>query len=395
MSLQTDFFSSRLAKHYSHFDVENRLLFTGHSHQAWPDVALEGLIEAFDVAARKVDTKWDVVFEKIDVMRDYLKRYYDDPHGKYTHAENTHNLIVRWLSALDLKSKPKIIATDGEFYSLFRQLVRLKEENVHIEFISALPLSGCSERIKDAIDEMTSAVFVSRVYFETGLINNELKEIADVCRSFGVPLMIDDYHGTNVVPISIRDMGLEDCYILIGGYKYLQWGEGNCFLRYPEECTLRPVITGWFASFSSLKGPRDSRKVQYDDGNMLFSGATFDGTSAFRGAAVVEFFDSEKITPKQLNKLYNEQTAYFKWLFIRKQFDTNTIDLVHQYPITNNGGFISLKSQKAGIYHDELKDKGVLTDYRGDIIRFGMAPYLTGRQIESALEIFEEIIQYV
>jgi kynureninase len=31
-----------LARHYSRFGVERRLLLTGHSHQAWPDVALEG-----------------------------------------------------------------------------------------------------------------------------------------------------------------------------------------------------------------------------------------------------------------------------------------------------------------------------------------------------------------
>jgi len=73
MSLSTDLFSRSLARHYSHFDVENRLLFTGHSHQAWPDAALEGLIESFDAAARAVDTKWDIVFEKVDIMRQYLK----------------------------------------------------------------------------------------------------------------------------------------------------------------------------------------------------------------------------------------------------------------------------------------------------------------------------------
>ena len=31
-----------LAAFYSHFDVQTRLLLTGHSHQAWPDVALDG-----------------------------------------------------------------------------------------------------------------------------------------------------------------------------------------------------------------------------------------------------------------------------------------------------------------------------------------------------------------
>ena len=40
-----------LARHYGRFDVANRLLLTGHSHQAWPDVALHGQIEAFTDAA--------------------------------------------------------------------------------------------------------------------------------------------------------------------------------------------------------------------------------------------------------------------------------------------------------------------------------------------------------
>ena len=99
--------------------------------------------------------------------------------------------------------------------------------------------------IQNNLDNKTSAVMISRVYFQSGLINPHLRDIAKICREHGVPLVIDDYHGTNVVPLSIRDEGLEDTFILIGGYKYLQWGEANCFLRFPKDCTLRPVITGW------------------------------------------------------------------------------------------------------------------------------------------------------
>ena len=44
--------SPTAAPHYSRFRVAERLLLTGHSHQAWPDVALEGQVEAFDDAAR-------------------------------------------------------------------------------------------------------------------------------------------------------------------------------------------------------------------------------------------------------------------------------------------------------------------------------------------------------
>jgi len=392
MSIVTDLFSSRLAKHYTRFNVSNRLLFTGHSHQAWPDVALEGIVEAFDVAATKVDTKWDDVFEKIAVMSDYLKKYYDDPNGNYTHSESTHHLIVRWLSGLDLRNKPKIVTTDTEFYSLYRQLTRLSQEGIEIVYVSALPLQGFTQRLEAAMDQRTAAVMISRVYFEHSLINHELSAVAASCRSHGIPLMIDDYHGTNVVPLSVRVAGLEDTFILIGGYKYLQWGEGNCFLRSPDGCTMRPVITGWLASFSSLKQPRSS-VVDYDDGAWRFYGATFDGVSAFRGAAVTRFFDREGLSSGILHKLYAEHVAYMKHRFLALDLDPKEIRLAHDYDLRSNGGFLALRSARALELFSSLKDAGVLTDCRGEVLRFGSAPYMVSSQIDQAFSILANIVK--
>ncbi len=392
MSLVTDIFSTRLAAHYTKFDVANRLLFTGHSHQAWPDVALDGLIEAFDVASTRVDTKWDVVFDKIGIMSEYLKQFYDDPNGHYTHSENTHHLIVRWLSALDLRSKPRIITTDTEFYSLYRQLCRLEEEGIEIVYVPALPLEGFAARLEAELTDKTAAVMLSRVYFEHSLINTELPIVAKLCKDHQIPLMIDDYHGTNVVPLSIRDTGLEEAFILIGGYKYMQWGEGNCFLRSPMDCDMRPIVTGWFSAFSSLKQPR-SKIVQYDHGAWRFYGATFDGTSAFRGAAVTSFFNREGLTPKLLQKLYSEHVAYMKFAFLNLDLDPKMIRLAHNYDLRYNAGFLALRSPIAIQLFEALKADGVLTDCRGEILRFGSAPYMTSRQIDQAFEILAKIVK--
>ena len=43
--------AERLKPHYSRFRVAERLLLTGHSHQAWPDVGFEGVVEAWEDAA--------------------------------------------------------------------------------------------------------------------------------------------------------------------------------------------------------------------------------------------------------------------------------------------------------------------------------------------------------
>ena len=391
---EIDKLATRLAPHYSHFDVSNRLLFSGHSHQAWPDVALEGLQESFHVAAEQVDTKWDTAFDKTEILRNYLRNFYDDPNGYYCLAENTHLLLVSWLSGYDLKNKPKIITTDGEFHSMFRQLHRLKEEGLKVEMVDAESEEIVSN-ISQKIDRETAAIMLSRVYFETGLINQHIPEIADIARANDIPLLIDDYHGTNVAPISLTDNNLEDVFMLIGGYKYLQWGEGNCFLRFPKDCELRPAITGWFASFSTLDKPRDDSPVQYDKGNQRFATGTHDPASQFRAAKVVEFFEEQGLTPDVLQTQYRSQVGLLRKLFQNQHFDPQVIKLRHTKPLDQNGGFLALQSPKAREIRASLLEKEVFTDARGDILRMGPAPYTTTAQIEQAIHALAESVEEI
>jgi selenocysteine lyase/cysteine desulfurase len=376
----------RLRPHYSHFRLDDRLLFTGHSHQAWPDVALEGQAEYFHVSADLVDKKWDKAFEKAEILRNYLRNYYDDPEGLYCLEENTHVLFVSWLSSLDLKNKPRIITTDAEFHSLFRQLHRLEEEGVEVVYVDQHPDEDFAGRVAAEMDDKTAAVMLSRVYFQSSLINTHLSEIAAEARKKGIPVMIDDYHGTNVVPLSIKEAGLEDCFILIGGYKYLQWGEGNCFLRFPRNCDYRPVITGWFASFSTLDKPRSDAPTHYDEGDQRFATGTYDSSSQFRAARVATFFEEQGLTPQVLRDQYLAQVSLLRELFLSKNYDPELIRLTHNEKPEMNGGFLSLTSPKARELRADLLEKEVFTDARDSIIRFGPAPYITEQEIEKAMD---------
>lgn len=390
-----DTLANKLAPHYSHFKVSKRLLFTGHSHQAWPDNALEGLTEYFQTCAEFVDKKWEMAFEKVEVLRTYLREYYDDPNGYYTRGENTHVLLVSWLSALNLRKKRKIVTTDSEFHSLFRQLQRLKEEGIEVVYVPALPGHSIAERISEHLDDETAAVVLSRVYFETSLINQQLTEIAETVRKKNIPFLVDDYHGTNTVPLSIRKEHLEDVFFLMGGYKYLQWGEGNCFLRFPQDCEMRPVITGWFASFSTMEEPRNDKPVSYEDNNLRFAGATFEPASAFRAAKVVQFFHKHKLTPAILRQQYVAQVGLLRELFKEKDFKKSVITLAHQEPLTSNGGFLSLKSPYAQKIQKELMSKKIYTDARGEYLRLGPAPYISSEQIEQVMDELEKTVKSV
>lgn len=387
-----DSLAQQLTPYYSHFKVSERLLFTGHSHQAWPDVALEGQKEYFFDSAGYVDKKWELAEQKTEILRNYLRGFYDDPDGFYCREESTHILFVSWLSSLDLRNKPKIISTDSEFHSLFRQLRRLQEEGLEVTWVPADPDESFANRIIEEMDDYTSAIMLSRVYFETSLINSHLTQIAQAAKTHNIPMLIDDYHGTNVVPLSVRKEGLEHCFILTGGYKYLQWGEGNCFLRFPKDCEYRPAITGWFASFSSLDKPRSNAQVEYDYSNQRFASATYDPSSQYRAAKVVEFFKEKGLTPEVLRSQYIQKIELLKNHFLDKKFNPETIRLTHDRPLEENGGFLSFTSPYAREIQAKLLENNVFTDARGQILRFGPAPYTTSGQIENAIIQLNEIL---
>jgi kynureninase len=69
----------------------------------------------------------------------------------------------------------------------------------------------------------------------------------------GAELLVDAYHALGPVPFDVPALGLEAAWVVGGGYKYLQLGEGNCFLRVPAQGDrMRPVVTGWYAEFAAL-----------------------------------------------------------------------------------------------------------------------------------------------
>ncbi len=392
---EIDSLALSLQPHYSHFNVANRLLFTGHSHQAWPDAAFEGINEYMRMVSEKVDLKWESAFEKTEILRTYLRSYYDDPHGLYCREQNTHILLVAWLSSLDLKNKPKILTTDAEFQSMYRQLRRLEEEGLEVKRLFHQPDEILLDGIKQELDNQTAAVMLSRIYYKSAGINHLLPDIADYCLSRKVPLLIDDYHGTNVLPLSLRQNGMEHVYLLVGGYKYLQWGEANCFLRFPTDCNLRPAITGWFAAFDSLADERSGNRIEYDKSDQRFATGTYDPVAQFRAAKVVDFFQRQGLSPTILATQYRLQIDLLRKLFYEKNFNPDKIRLTLSDPTYKTGGFLSMTSPYARIIRTDLIKKGIHTDARGSVLRIGPAPYTTENQCVTVIEELKESVQKI
>ena len=376
-----------LADHYRRFGVAERLLLTGHSHQAWPDRGFEAQAQAWLDAARFVDEKWEHAFARAERVRLGFSRLLDDEDGYIALAPNTHELVVRFLSALPLRERPRLVTTDGEFHTIRRQLDRLAEEGIELVRVPEAPLEGLVERLGRAVNDRTAALLVSAVFFDSGRIAPRLADVAEQCRRHGASLLVDVYHALNVVPFSLLKEGLLDAFVVGGGYKYCQLGEGNCFLRFPAATTLRPVITGWFSEFSALTEKQRAGQVPYGEGGDRFAGATYDPASHYRAAAVFDFHDEVGLTPELLREVSQHQIGVLARSFEALDADPAVIRRDQTVPLNQIGGFLALEAPAAGALSAALHREGVFTDSRGNNLRLGPAPYLSDRQLTDAMAI--------
>ncbi len=381
-----------LSAHYRRFRVADRLLLTGHSHQAWPDVGFEAQQRAWLDAAEYVDDKWAVAAEQAARVREGFARLLNDSAPNIALGQNTHELVTRWLSALPWRHRRRVITTDGEFHTIRRQMDRFAEEGLEVVKIAARPADDLADRLAHAVDERTAAVLVSSVLFQTAEIVPGLNRLAAACARLGAELLVDAYHHLNVVPFDVEAMGLASAFITGGGYKYCQLGEGNCFLRVPPACTMRPVLTGWFAEFSVRDRSTDGGGVAYAAGAEAFAGATYDPTSHYRAAAVFAFHGEQDLTPQRLRTMSRHQVA-----ILASEFDALGIDParahVEPVPDDSRAGFLAIRMADAGSIVRTLRERGVFVDARGDVLRAGPAPYLSDEQLRRAIAALGDVLR--
>ena len=401
------FASVGLASHYSRFRVANRLLLTGHSHQAWPDVAFDAQQKAWLDAAALVDEKWERAATVANEVRSGWRRLLNDPSGDIALGANTHELVVRLLSAVlpmfgtahvlhpngptsptspnptspTRPTRPtRLVTTDGEFHTIRRLLDRLAEEGVPVIKVAAQPAETLSERLAATVDVSTACVMVSSVLFESAEIVPDLKLVADACALHGAVLLVDAYHHLNVVPFNLEAMGLSEAFVVGGGYKYCQLGEGNCFLRVPPGLELRPVLTGWFSEFAELADAAHAGEVRYGKGAARFAGATYDPTSHYRAAAVFAFHQRMGMTPERLRAVNQHQVA-----MLIKRFEALDVNpaVAALIPVQSDrrAGFLAIRAPQAAALVLRLRARGLYADSRGDILRLGPAPYISDQQL--------------
>jgi kynureninase len=374
-----------LRPHFSRFlsAAPARMHFAAHSHHPWPDATRDAQLAAWDTAARLMDDKWGEILGA--VLRDCqaavaARLSLPDP-ATLVFAPNTHEFLLRILSALPAGRPPRVLATDAEFHSFSRQMARLEEERLaEVTRIPADPGPDCVARLIEAARRGAyDLIWVSEVFFSSGYANDGLDALAEAAGD--AVLVVDGYHGFMARPVDWSRLASRAFY-LAGGYKYAMAGEGCCFLHCPPGWLPRPRNTGWYAAFGALAGPQGG--VAYAGDGWRFMGATFDPTALFRLRAALSWASEVGATPDAIHA---------HALRLQERFVTGLAGtgleparLVVPLSEARRGNFLTFSLPDAEGWQARLSQAGIVTDRRGDRLRFGFGCYQTDAEVDALLE---------
>jgi selenocysteine lyase/cysteine desulfurase len=366
-----------------------RIHLAAHSHHFWPDAACRGHRRALEDAARLADKKWETVFGELmpRVHRGIAAVLALPDPATIAVAPNTHDFVRRLLSALPAGVVPRFLTSDSEFHSFTRQIARLEEDGlVTVERIAAEPFASFPERFASAARRGGhDLVYVSQVFFNSAATSGSLDDIAGAVRDTNALVVFDGYHGFMALPTTLAASAGRTFY-LAGGYKYAMAGEGVCFMHCPPGFAPRPRDTGWFAAFGALGGKGDS-SVAYGPDGSRFMGATFDPTGLYRLAGVFDWMDEIGLNVDAIHAhVLALQDLFLAAVARAKVRPLGEARLVT--PVASGvarGHFLTFELAGAQALHERLARANIVTDVRGERIRFGFGCYHTADEIDATV----------
>lgn len=366
-----------------------RLHFAAHSHHYWPDVAFEAQRRCWEDAARLADRKWELIFgEVIPRAQAGIAGILglSDP-AAIAFGPNTHGFLLRLLSCLPQDRAVRVLTSDGEFHSFERQLRRLEElGRAEVSRIPTEPFESFTPRFTQAVAEGGhDLVYLSQVFYNSGYAVPDLAGIVAAVPEREALVVIDGYHGFLARPTDLS--AIEDrAFYLSGGYKYAMAGEGVCFLHCPPGQAERPPDTGWYAAFGALTAVAGDQ-VPYGSDGSRFLGATFDPVGIYRLAAVLDWLQDQGLTAAAIHDhALALQTAFAAALPGLAIPDLTEENLVVPLSEPSRGNFLTFRTPQAGALHETLLARNVITDHRGDRLRFGFGIYQDEADIEALVE---------
>ena len=155
-----------------------------------------------------------------------------------------------------LQDGDHVVTTSMEHNSVLRPLKVLEEKGITHTIVKGDRQGKVSAgKIKDALKETTRLIVVTGASNVTGT-KMPIKEISEIAREKGIPILVDGAQCIGKVPLNIASLGIS--YYAFPGHKGLMGPPGTGGLYVADGAALRPLLYGGTGTMSqNVKQPLD------------------------------------------------------------------------------------------------------------------------------------------
>lgn len=288
-------------------------------------------------------------------------------------------------SCLDLQARPKVVLSEMDFPTNHYVWRAQETRGAKLDIVSSPDrISLDPEEVASRIDEQTSIVNVNRVLFESSWIV-DLDPIVAAARARGALVVVDDFHGSGIVPLDVHAAGID--LLVTGALKWLLGGQGLAFLYCRKELVqqLEPAVVGWFGTKEPFDFDRSG--LNRRDDARRFETGTYTLPQAWTAASGLEMILEVGVDRIRAHN----QTLTSE---IIERADALGLELLSPRDPLTRGGLIRVRApggvEGAKKVLHRLFDADVVVDQRGDALR--ISPHFFNNH-EDVERCFDELAQ--
>ena len=167
-------------------------------------------------------------------------------------------------TCLDFNERPKVVLSDMDFPTNHYVWRAQEKAGAKLDVVASPDrIQVDADEIVSRIDDRTAIVNTNRVLFESSWIM-DMDPIVSAAHERGVLVLVDDFHGSGIVPIDVHAMGID--LLVTGVLKWMCGGQGLALLYCRKDLIPRmePRVVGWFGTKDPFDFDRERLRLRDD-----------------------------------------------------------------------------------------------------------------------------------
>ncbi len=290
-------------------------------------------------------------------------------------------------TCLEFEERSKVVLTDMDFptnHYVWRAQQRRGAKLDVVQSPDGIRIN--TEDVVQAIDDQTRIVNVNRVLFESSWIM-ELEPIVKAAHDSGSLVVVDDLHGTGVLPLDVHEAGID--FLLTGCLKWLCGGQGLAFLYCRRDLIpqMESLVVGWFGTKDPFDFDRSELRLR-DDARRFETG-TYTLPQAWTASGGLEII--HEVGVENIRRRSIELTARLIELLQELK-----LDILSPLESSSRGGLVRVRipggRERADAVLHELFARNVVLDSRHDTLRISPHFFNNEDDLERCVEELQDVI---